>query len=86
MDAIVRSIMITSMAKTTAAIGDLKMAAMAAAQASPSNNVICLKFKCNSLPTFDPIAAPVATVGPSKPTEPPKPTVNTLVIIDEKTL
>ena len=38
----VRSIMITSMAKTTAAIGDLKIAEIAAALASPSSKVICL--------------------------------------------
>ncbi len=31
---------------------------------------------------FDPIAAPVATVGPSNPTEPPKPTVREDVSIE----
>ena len=30
-----------------------------------------------------PIAAPVTTVGPSNPAEPPKPTVNALEITDE---
>ena len=35
---------------------------------------------------FDPIAAPVETVGPSSPADPPNPTVKALGIIEENML
>ena len=40
----------------------------------------------SNCPMFDPMAAPVDTEGPSNPTEPPKPTVKELVIIEAKVL
>ena len=74
-DAMVKSKLKTSMAKTIAAIGALKMDDIAPAAAQPISNVLVLWFKWNILERLELIADPVATVGPSNPTEPPKPTV-----------
>ncbi len=41
------------------------------------------EYSLNALPIREPMAPPVATVGPSNPTDPPKPTVSALVIILE---
>ena len=35
-----------------------------------------MAFICNNFATLELIAAPEATAGPKRPTEPPKPTVN----------
>ena len=72
----------TSTAKTMAVIGALKIADIAPAEAAPSNRILVLAFMWNILAMFDPIADPVATVGPSSPTEPPKPTVSGAVMIE----
>ena len=58
-----------------AAMGALKMADMAPAAAQPISKVLEVWLRWKSLAIFELMAAPVATVGPSKPTEPPKPTV-----------
>ena len=82
----VRSSMSTSKVKTIAAIGALKMAAMAAVEPHASNKVVCLLFILNIRATFEPIAEPVSTIGASKPTEPPNPTVMELATMEEYTL
>ena len=77
-DAVVKSTIKTSIAKTIAAIGALKIAAMAPV-APQANNKICERVSSlNILPMLEPIAEPVYTIGASNPTEPPKPTVNVL--------
>lgn len=82
-DPIVRSIIRTSMAKTIAAMGDLKIAAMAAEEPQAIKSIFVCVFILNNLPIFEPMADPVSTIGASSPTEPPKPTVNVLEIRDE---
>src|SRR5690606_9645802 len=74
-DDMVKSKLKTTIAKTIAAIGALKIEDMAPAAAHPINKFLVVWFMWNILEILDPIAAPVATVGPSSPTEPPKPTV-----------
>lgn len=76
----------TSRANTMAAMGALKMADMAAAAAKPSTATISLLLSLNIWVIINPQAAPVTTVEPSNPTEPPKPTVRALVTMDEKVL
>ena len=78
------SIMKTSMANTTPVIGAWKMAANAEAPPMPIKTLICFWFSFSSWPMFEPMAPPVDTEGPSNPTDPPKPTVKALVIIEEK--
>ncbi len=78
----VRSKLNTSTANIIAAIGALKIADIAPAAAAPKSIILVLEFMWNILAMFDPIAEPVATVGPSSPTDPPKPTVSGAVIID----
>ena len=75
-----RSRLKTSMAKTMAAIGALKIEDMAPAAAQPISRVREAWFIWNIREMFEPMEAPVATVGPSSPTEPPKPTVIGAVI------
>lgn len=79
-DAIVRSRLKTSIAKMIAAIGALKIEDIAPAAAQPINKVRVVWFMLNILEMFEPKDAPVATVGPSRPTDPPKPTVIGAVI------
>ena len=74
-DAIVKSKLNTSIAKIIAAMGALKIEDNAPAAAQPINKFLVVWFKWNNRATLELIAAPVATVGPSNPTEPPKPTV-----------
>jgi len=74
-DASVKSKLNTSIAKTIAAIGALKIEDMAPAAAQVINKLLVVWFIWNNREIFEPIAAPVATVGPSSPTDPPKPTV-----------
>jgi len=78
-----RSIMITSSTKTIPVIGALKIADIAAAEAAPRSRIVLIYGKLNNCAILEPIPAPVDTVGPSNPTEPPKPTVRELVRIEE---
>ena len=82
-DAKVRSKLKISTANNIAAIGALKIDDIAPAAAAPIKSVLVAWFKWKVLPKFDPNAAPVATVGPSSPTEPPKPTVIGAVIKED---
>ena len=72
----VRSRLNTSTAKIIAAIGDLNIEEIAPAAAQPINKVLVFLSICNNFPRLELIAAPEATAGPNKPTEPPNPTVN----------
>ena len=82
----VRSKLNISMVKIMAAIGALKMDAIAAAEAQDINTILDLKLICINLPRLEPMAEPVLTDGPSNPTEPPKPTVKILVAKDPNIL
>ena len=81
-EAIVKSKLKTSMAKIIAATGALNMDDNAPAAAQPINKLLVVWFKWNKRAMLELIAAPVATVGPSNPTEPPKPTVIGAVSIE----
>ena len=73
-----RSIINTSKAKKMPVIGAWKMAANAAAPPMPMSMITCLYSNFSQRPMLEPMDAPVETEGPSKPTEPPKPTVKAL--------
>ena len=64
-----------SSVKRTPARGALKIPATAPAAPQPRRMVIFLYDKPMYLATFEPIAAPVYTIGASAPTEPPNPIV-----------
>ena len=83
MEFIVRSSIITSSVKTIPANGALNIAAMPAAAPQPSIRVSVLMSTPKKRPTFEPIAAPVSTIGASAPTDPPNPIVMLLATIDE---
>ena len=85
-DAIVRSIISTSMVKTSPAIGALKMPAIAAAAPHPTSNISVLLFIRNSCPRLLAIAEPVSTIGASAPTEPPKPIVTAEATTEDQQL
>ena len=68
----------TSAAKRTPVIGLSKMAEMAAAAPQPSSRLRRERFTLRKPALFAPIAAPVSTLGASRPAEPPKPTENAL--------
>ena len=61
-EAAVKSIIKTSMAKTIAATGALKTAAIAAVHPQARRSVVFLAFKLKSLEKLDPIAEPVNTL------------------------
>ena len=82
-DSVVRSIMSTSNVKSIPAIGALNMPAIPAAAPHPTIIMSTLGDMRNSDPMVEPIAAPVNTIGPSAPTEPPNPMVMELASIDE---
>jgi len=63
------------MAKTIAAIGALKIDDMAPAAAHPMSRLRSDWFIWKMRARFELMADPVATVGPSSPTDPPNPTV-----------
>ena len=66
---------ISSRAKKTPAIGALKVAAMPpAAPQATSSRVLSAAWRV-SWPRPEPIAEPIWTIGPSRPTEPPAPIV-----------
>ena len=79
-DTVVRSSMSTSRVKSMPAMGALKMPAMPAAAPQPTRIISVLGERRKAWPTLEPIAAPVATIGPSAPTDPPKPMVMELAI------
>ena len=74
------------MANIIPVIGAWKIDARAAAQPIPMSTTIFFWLRRNSCPMLEPIAEPVDTDGPSSPTEPPKPTVKALVMIEAKVL
>ena len=74
-EAAVRSSINTSTVNSTPAIGALKMPAMPAAAPQPTSTISVFGDNRNMLPRFEPIAAPVYTIGPSAPTDPPNPIV-----------
>ena len=76
-----RSIISTSKAKKMPVIGAWKMAANAAAPPMPISITTCLYSNFSQRARLEPILAPVDTEGPSKPTEPPKPTVKALAMM-----
>ena len=76
---------ITSTANRAPAIGALKVAAIPAAAPHPTS----VRRRCSSMrshwPIVEPMAEPIYTIGPSRPTEPPEPMqmpdANSLAII-----
>ncbi len=64
-------------------MGALKIPATAPAAPQPIIRIICLWFKRNRRPRFEPMAPPVSTMGASAPTEPPKPMVKVLPMMLE---
>ena len=79
----VRSSINTSSEKIRAAMGALKMPAIAPVAPQAIKSTVVLKFSRKSWLIFEPIAAPVDTIGASIPTEPPNPPVNVHAIMDE---
>ena len=79
----VRSSIKTSKVKTIPAIGALKIPAIAPAAPQPTISVTYLYLSLKIRARFEPIDAPVKTIGASAPTEPPKPIVNELATIEE---
>ncbi len=79
----VRSSISTSSEKTTAAMGALKIPAMAPEAPAPIRMITVFWFSLNSLPRYEPMELPVSTIGASSPTEPPKATVKVLPTIEE---
>ncbi len=82
-EAVVKSIISTSIAKMMAAIGALKIAAIAPAEPQANNRIVFLADKLNERARLEPMADPVSTIGASSPTEPPNPTVMELATIEE---
>lgn len=81
-EARVRSRLKISIAKIIAAMGALNIDDIAPAAAQPIKSVREVWFMRKIREILDPREAPVATVGPSSPTEPPKPTVIGAVITE----
>ena len=79
----VRSSISTSKVKTSAAMGALKMAAIAAVEPQANSRVVCRVLRWKNRATFEPMALPVSTIGASNPTEPPNPTVTALATMEE---
>ena len=75
MEVAVRSIIKTSIVKSRPANGALKIPAIPAAAPHPTSSMRVRGSSRKSFPKFDPIAAPVYTIGASAPTDPPKPMV-----------
>jgi len=76
METRVRSKLKISIAKIIAATGALNKEDIAPAAAQPISNVRVAWFILNIRDKLELNDAPVATVGASSPTEPPKPTVS----------
>ena len=79
-DANVRSRLNTSMANITAAMGDLKLAAITPAAAHPINKVLVFLLMWNNLPIPELAADAENMAGLNNPTDPPNPTVSGAVI------
>ena len=79
-EAKVKSKLNTSIAKIIAAIGDLKIDAIAPAAAQAINKLLVFLSICNKRLKLELNADAEAIAGPNKPTEPPKPTVSGAVI------
>ena len=79
-EANVRSKLKISIAKMIAAMGDLKIDAIAPAEAQPIKRLLVFLSICNSLPIFELSAEADAIAGPKRPTDPPKPTVRGAVM------
>ena len=75
-----------SKVKSTPAKGALKMPATAPAAPQPKRMVMFLYDRPIFLAMFEPMAAPVYTIGASAPTEPPKPMVTELARMDDHML
>ena len=63
-------------------MGALNMPAMAAAEPHPTSSMSSRWSSRKSRPMFDPMAAPVYTIGASAPTDPPNPMVIELAMTD----
>ena len=74
-DTVVRSSISTSRVNSMPAIGALKIPAIPAAAPQPTIIIRIRGDMRNQAPRLDPMAAPVYTIGPSAPTEPPNPMV-----------
>ena len=85
-DVIVRSIIRTSSVKTRPAIGALKIPPMAPAAPQPIISIIVFWSKRKAFAKFEPMAAPVSTIGASAPTDPPKPIVRPEPMIEDHML
>ncbi len=79
-EANVRSKLNTSTAKMMAAIGDLKIDAIAPDAAHAINKLLVFLSMCSNLPKLELAAEADKIAGPNSPTDPPKPTVNGAVI------
>ena len=79
-EAKVRSRLKTSIAKITAAIGDLKLVAITPAAAHPMRSVCVFLLICSNVPILELAAEAEKIAGLNNPTEPPKPTVSGAVI------
>ena len=66
---------ITSTAKSAPAIGALNVAAMPAAAPQPTSVADLAAGSFSVWPIAEPSAAPICTIGPSRPTDPPEPMV-----------
>ena len=75
-----------SRVKRTPARGALNMPATAPAAPHPRRIVIFLYDRFMYLATFEPIAAPVYTIGASAPTDPPNPIVTDEASIEDHML
>ena len=74
------------MAKTRPVIGALKTPPRAPATPQPMRSIRLRCSRRKSRPKFDPTAAPVITIGLSAPTEPPKPMVRALAMMEDQVL
>ena len=79
-DTVVRSIISTSSVNSIPAIGALNIPAMPAAAPHPTIIISTRGDMRNACPRVEPMAAPVNTMGPSAPTDPPKPMVMELAM------
>lgn len=69
-EVMVRSSISTSMTNTNPAMGALKIPAMAPAAPHPTSSIRVFCSMRKSRPKFEPMAAPVNTMGASAPTDP----------------
>ena len=73
----------TSIVNSKPAMGALKMPAIPAAAPQATSMASVCGGSLNACPRLLPMAAPVNTMGPSAPTDPPKPMVNDEAMSDE---